>query len=412
MIRKVYQKIRTYGWRKTAAIIRALVRQKCERFAIRLAILLEGNNELEDIIILEGHNDFDSNAGALYEYLLCNGFNKKYRLVWFLRNQVPEDLPYHVEGYTMGVLSWKRIKSWVKAKYIFTCHEMIQTVRQGQVSCYLSHGSLGLKDARGKITIPQNISYYLCPSDRIGGLVAEQYMLDYPNPRQLVLGMPMLDVFYQPGNGDLNKVTKRKYDKVILWMPTFRHTVSDRVDSTHEYPLGVPLLRNSDDYIHLNNFMRESNSLLIVKIHPMQAMDDIKIKELSNITILDGISVKQKGIDNYRLMKDVDALISDYSSVVTDFLHADKPIAYAIDDLKDYSAGFIIPDPTRLMAGHKLLNFDELLAFLQDVIEERDVYRAERARLLNYIFEYKDGRACERIVRFFGISDETEMSRL
>ena len=48
---------------------------------------------LKDIIVLESHNDFDSNGGAFYDYLIKNGYNKKYKIVWMLKNPKPKNLP-------------------------------------------------------------------------------------------------------------------------------------------------------------------------------------------------------------------------------------------------------------------------------------------------------------------------------
>lgn len=62
---------------------------------------------LQDVIILESHNDFDSNGGAFYDYLIENGYNKKYKIVWFLRNKCPQHLPENVEGYRYNRVSIK-----------------------------------------------------------------------------------------------------------------------------------------------------------------------------------------------------------------------------------------------------------------------------------------------------------------
>ena len=125
-------------------------------------------------------------------------------------------------------------------------------------------------------------------------------------------------------------------------MPTFRKSVDfSRMDSTSELALGVPILKDRESCNELNTFLAANNALLIVKIHPMQDLTTVKIKDMSNILVLDANTVKQRGVDNYHLMKDVDALISDYSSAAYDFLHADKPIAYTLDDAEDYKLGFL-----------------------------------------------------------------------
>ena len=42
---------------------------------------LYNNKELLKAIVIESHNDFDCNGGALYDYLIQNGYNKKYKII-------------------------------------------------------------------------------------------------------------------------------------------------------------------------------------------------------------------------------------------------------------------------------------------------------------------------------------------
>lgn len=376
--------------------------RKLKQFMIKIVVCILGKRPLENIIILESHNDFDSNCGAFYEYLLKKELNKQYRIVWFVKNEVPKTLPYNVFAFKQYKISLKKTYNLCSAKFILSGQNIIGRVRKGQIACFTGHGSLGVKNVRGKISIPNGITHYLSPSENIGELMAEQYMIPYPNTRQLVLGFPMHDVFYDKAEGDLHKITSKNYSKVFLWMPTFRKTFG-RVDSNHEYKMGIPLVDNRKDFERLNSYLEEKEALLIIKIHPMQDMEQIKIKNLSHIIVLDGIMIKKLKIDNYRLMKDVDALISDYSSAATDFLHADKPIAYSLDDLEDYNIGFIVDDPTTLMAGHLLYDMNDLLHFVSDVISEKDLYAEKRRQLFDYIFKYHDGNSCERLAKFMGI---------
>jgi len=363
------------------------------------------HNPLKDIIIIESHNDFDSNGGAFYDYLLKNGYNKEYKIVWFLRNKCPKNLPENVKGYRYNRLSILKAYYYCVAKYIVCGHYMIPSIRGGQVSYYTGHGGFGLKSVKGRIVVPDGISYTLAPSEFAKPIIAEEQGISNPEKRQIILGYPCHDVFYSDEEGDLHKVIsgEHKYKKMILWMPTFRKTVDGRTDSAHLSPLGIPIINSLVAYENLNKELREEDVLLVIKIHPMQDLTGLKITSLSNIIVLDSNTVKKLGIDNYRLMKDASALISDYSSVAYDFLHLNKPLAYTLDDISDYERGLIVDNPETLMAGNIILNYDDFCGFILSVLKELDYYAEERDNLSKLIWKYHDGNSSKRLAEHMGL---------
>ena len=102
-------------------------------------------------------------------------------------------------------------------------------------------------------------------------------------------------------------------------------------------------------------------------------------------------------------MKDVDAIISDYSSVAYDFLHVNKPIAYDLSDLDEYKLGIIVDDPHEMMGGHEITKFDDMLLFIDDISENRDPYEEQRKKLFNKVFKYHDGNSAKRVVELLEI---------
>ena len=135
----------------------------------------------------------------------------------------------------------------------------------------------------------------------------------------------------------------------------------------------------------------------------MQDLKQIKIYSTTNIIILDGNKVKQLDIDNYKLMVDVDGMISDYSSSGTDFLHTQKPIAYTLDDINEYKLGFIVENPTELMPGMKIYGFEDLIKFVTSVYNEKDEYYVQRELVLKKMFCYLDGNSSQRLAEHMGL---------
>ena len=132
----------------------------------------------------------------------------------------------------------------------------------------------------------------------------------------------------------------------------------------------------------------------------MQDMSTVKIHTLSNIIILDGDSVKKKNIDNYRLMKDSDALISDYSSAAYDYMHLNRPVGFTMDDVNEYKLGLIVDNPEKFIGGPIINNKNDFLEFLSDTLEGKDTYKEKRNQVFDIVFKYHDGKSCERLANF------------
>lgn len=370
-----------------------------------LGVVLK-NRPLQDIIVIESHNDFDSNGGAFYNYLIKNGYNRKYKIVWAIKHPetVPQSLPENVTWYAAHKPGIKKnYYKWI-AKYFTSDNDCSAKLRDNQKAIYFGHGGFGLKNCKGYIKLPEKLDYVAMPSKYLKNIFSDQLMLASNDPRLCYIGFPYVDNFYDGKEGDLHKITMKTYQKVILWMPTFRKGGGyNRQDSETIGDLGIPLIYNMSDYYKLNEFLRENNSFLILKIHPMQDIENLRIKSTSNICVLTGNDVKRLMVDNYRLMKDCDALISDYSSAAYDFLQCNKPIAYDFSDIQGYKVGLSVKNPEDYMAGHYIKDFNDMISFISDILNGVDCYYEKRQILRNKIFDYYDGNNSQRAAKLLGI---------
>lgn len=356
---------------------------------------------LKNTIVIESHNDFDSNGGAFYDWLISNHFNRKYKIVWLIRNKAPKNLPPKVVCVNINRTTFRKYYYLNTARFVLSCHSMLESSRENQISLYMDHGAISLKSVKKIYHIPKGVNYILMPSEFMEPILTNDYNVNLNYTQPVILGYPYQDILYSKERGDLYKLTNSEFKKVILWMPTFRKNKDGvRNDSKESEPLGIPIINNISEYNLLNELLNKNNSLLIIKIHPMQDLSVVKIKSLSNIIVLNGDSIKKFDIDNYRLMKDTDALISDYSSVAFDYLHIDRPIGYTLDDAKAYKLGFIVNPPEKLMAGEFIYNEDQLFKFINSVINGQDPHKDERHQLFDKCFKYHDGHSCKRIADF------------
>lgn len=87
---------------------------------------------LQNIIIFESMNDFDMNSGAIYQYLLKKEYNKKYKIVWFVKNNIPKDLPLNVTAVRIKNFNMRLEYYNNVAKYIFYDNYRIAKKRKGK----------------------------------------------------------------------------------------------------------------------------------------------------------------------------------------------------------------------------------------------------------------------------------------
>ncbi len=187
------------------------------------------------------------------------------------------------------------------------------------------------------------------------------------------------DIFMEEDIKYINKL-KKEGKKLLFYVPTFRDTGR----STTEW-------LNSKD---LEDILNRNNAMLFYKLHPYDKND---------VTIQNSLLYQLSKIsDLYSILKEIDCLITDYSSVYFDYLLLDRPIIFYPFDLKEYIAQDrpLYVDYDEYTPGRKAYNEDELINAIQRTINGEDNYKQARAKIRNEVFLHQDGNACERIVEF------------
>lgn len=377
---------------------------KIELILEKIVFFFTRNIPLKDIVMIESHNDFDCNGGAFFDYLISHGYNKRYKIVWFVRKKYLKELPQNVECVRLYGPSLRKAFYVCMAKWFTYDCEGIRKVREDQKVAYCSHGAGAFKNIKGKMFIPDSVDFILTQSPQYAPIQAEQWSIPYPNEKIVYIGYPAQDTFFDEDKSEIKKIIDKKYEKIILWMPTFRKGGGyNRNDSFKEQKMGIPLIDTMEEYIRLNDYLYKNNFCMIIKIHPKQDLANLEVSDLSNIIVLTGDKVKKLDVDNYHLMKCTDALISDYSSAAYDYLQLNRPIAYVLDDMQEYHNGFVVDDIHDLMAGHEIYTLSDLENFLSDLANGKDIYRERREQMRDYIYLYHDGRASERLAKLLGI---------
>lgn len=373
---------------------------KFPKYMLNLDKLIFSKLKMKDIIVIESHNDFDMNGGAFYNYLIDNGYNKKYKIIWLIKNKNKYKIEKNVRCVNLLGPSIMRDYYNYVAKYFFFDNTYIKKTRPEQKFVYLGHATRAMKNCRGLVKVPDDMDYVISSSEFNNELMADIYEIS--KSKFVTTGFPVTDQLFNKYN-ELDKLKLRynENQKVIIWMPTFRKSSRDilRNDSIYETETGLPLIKTFGDYNELNAVLNRYNIKLIVKFHPAQDMNCIHVGNTDNIEILSPDIVKKLKIDTYKLLTQTDALISDYSSISFDYLLLDKPIAYVLSDYEEYKLGFAVSDPMEYMPGEYIYGFEDFKRFLDCVNNHKDIYRKQRNELKDKIHKYQDGKSSSRIAR-------------
>ena len=361
------------------------------------------------MILFVSEPDFSDNAKEIYNYYKNNKKYSDYKFIWFIKN----NLKVNNADNTIFIKSISKFHNGrtLKALYytskcgliLFTHSSPFTDIsrKHNQLIINLWHGC-GYKNTQKKektyiqkypfdyALVPGNIfvdtksSFWGCNKNQI-----------------LTIGYPRYDLLKRSNEVTAKYVKKIKNkNKLILWMPTFRNTGNGYFPEENiKKSFDMPLLDSLKELDDLNDICKKLNILLCVKRHPMQLKYSCEKKIYSNIIFIDNNTLVENKIDLYSLLKYTDALITDYSSVAIDYLLLNKPIAFTLEDFENYSKtrGFVFDNPKKYMPGHHIYNFKDMEKYIEDIGNDKDLYKEDRQVIMNEVHNPCDNY-CERIV--------------
>ena len=252
--------------------------------------------------------------------------------------------------------------------------------------------------------ITSDTDYIISPGKYWIDIFADQFNI--AKDKILPLGQPRYDIVFNHKKGDVKvDFIKKKYQKIIVWLPTFRqHKDKVRNDVKKDYHYGLPLLYKKEDLEKLNDYLIKNDLLLVLKAHPKQDVSLIKELNSPNILFINDNDLFRNKIILTDLIYKSDILMTDYSSVFYEGLAMDKRVIYTIDDIDEYKKGrgFLTDNPEYYMIGDKVKDINELLKAFANSFKE-DKYKKEKKEKVKLFFDYQDGLASKRICDYFNI---------
>lgn len=239
-------------------------------------------------------------------------------------------------------------------------------------------------------------------------------MLQFDLRKIYVTGQPRLDcVTISPGKEKLVELFGQKimqYDRLIFFAPSYRSNMS-----CHAGKIYSDNIFRLDDFDNgkLDKFLSRYHAAIIYKLHPIEqtafsgrefVMND-HCFELTDRMLFDN------DIRYDELLNAFDVMVSDYSSIVFDYLLLDRPVVYLLPDFDEYKSakGFVFNNIDAYMPGDKAYNFEGLITAIGDAFEQPDKFSNARQNVIANRFDYTDGKSAERcfkqIMNFKKIDD-------
>lgn len=369
--------------------------------------------KIKNVLIFESNADYSDNSRAFYEYLIAHNYNQKYKIYWFVNNGnfFKKRECYNVKFITMwhnktGRTFWQWIKYfWIvkNAKYLIASNRTLLKLNKKTISINVNHGT-PMKKVSDLQIVPRDIDKVLVASDYCIDLISRELHLS--KDKIICVGNPRNDIIFKKTNVKEKLKEFSKYNKVILWLPTFRKAVnSERNDSKFEFALGLPIIYTEEELIKLNDYLKKNNIIILFKLHPAQDTSVFKATTLSNIVILDDKFLIERDVELCELYKITDALITDYSGVYYDYLLMDKMIGFSIDDFEEYkkNKGFVFDNPLDYMAGAKIKDISDLYKFIDDCVKNNDNYKKDRKKMKELFNKYSDAKSSERFAKYLNL---------
>lgn len=191
-----------------------------------------------------------------------------------------------------------------------------------------------------------------------------------------------------------------KEKKVVGFFPTYNEAKDlnkqgDQRGKAYDIWAGL-------DIQELDQFLIQNNALFLFKPHALQTveLDEVvyHMQESPNFMLIDD---NDPFTDIYEYLGYVDIMITDYSSILFDYLLLDRPVCFAAFNLEEYvqkrSLRF---DYNQITPGQKCQSWSDVIKELTNLlVYKKDAYALQR-KVVNHMFNYfKDANSSLRIYK-------------
>ena len=336
---------------------------------------------------------YSDNARYMFEYVLRE--HKEIEAVWITRN---DDVYRKLKAEGVSVykrFSLQGICTIAKAGVAF------ETEGEQDISPFMNkktlivemwHGGVSPKRFRwkgfnaGHMGEHRRKSYWMTSSKQNSELLQEEFGLQ--DDHLIITGYPRNDIFFS--NHKANRVIQILEERnpgarKIIYMPTHRSFGSKGSAFT------------ADEMLSIDKKLADANIVMLYKPHFHELKNFLNIED--QFTHIVFAKDQELYGDVYSYIWGFDALISDYSSIMYDFLCAKKPIVMFPFDYESYQASEagVYSFYEEYPLGPVCYTWSEVVEELERILaNDRDwAEKGEIAR--KYFHPFDDGKNCERV---------------
>ena len=219
-----------------------------------------------------------------------------------------------------------------------------------------------------------------------------------PKSKRIIYGMPRCDHLFDHEKNNRLKIKKpflnsldlkiSKNSKCILYSPTWRPG-----PNSTSFPL---TLLNGFDLSNFDTWLSENDIFIYISVHP-HVKDFEDFSGLSNISYL-----KQSPLtDINQVLPEIDLLITDYSSIATDFMILNRPVIYVMPDYEYYLNEFgLLEDIREKLPGYEAKTMIELKNMIIGSLSKPLQMEKERKNYLRKYYDLDNHSSSENISSF------------
>lgn len=360
---------------------------------------------LENFILFEsGGGSFTGcNPLAIFKNLESDAQYSKFRFVWVVNKK--NNAHRMLRGNSRVILIEKESDAYLRylasAKYLINNNTFPPyfSRRPGQRYLNTWHGiplktlgkdiKTGVMDHKNAARNLLHATHIISPNRHFTDVLMLRNDIDgLVTAKVAEIGYPRVDQIINSSKSTTSAIKARlgipDTARVALYAPTWRGDLANKY---------VDLDQIKSDL----EAMRSSGYRVLFKGHPM-VESELLNSELADILV-------DSSIDTNELLGCVDVLITDYSSIMFDFMVTGKPILYYAYDLEDYKQNRGLYFDLDSLPGAVCTSISDLVESLTQIRENE--HSVEKTVLSDELCALEDGAATERAVKFFLDGDET-----